>query len=85
MPKRDSDEHRVILDISFPLGQSVNDGIDKDHYLGVAIDLTYPTIDSFTTMVKAVSPGALMYKRVFCQAYHQIWTDPFDVQYQGFF
>ena len=85
MPKRDSNKHQVNLDMSFPIGHSINDRIDKDHYLEVAIDLTYPTINSFTTMVKAVSPGALMYKRDLCQAYSQIWTDPFDVSYQGFF
>ena len=71
--------------MSFPPGHSVNDGINKDHYLGVLIDLTYPTIDSFTTMVKALGPEALMYKRDLCRAYHQIWTDPFDVPYQGFY
>ena len=85
VPKWDSDERRVILDMSFPSDHSINDGIDKDCYLGVCIDLTYPTIDSFTTMVKAVGPGALMYKRDLRRAYHQIWTDPFDVPYQGFF
>ena len=72
VPKHDSDERRVILDMSFPPGHSVNDRIDKDHYLGVTIDLTYPTIDSFATMVKAVGPGVLMYKRDLCRAYHQI-------------
>ena len=71
--------------MSFPSGHSFNDGIDKDCYLGVSIDLTYLTINSFTTMVKAVGPGALMYKRDLCRAYHQICTDPFDVPYQGFF
>ena len=85
VPKWDSDERRVILDISFPSGHSVNDGIDKDCNLGISIDLTYPTIDSFATMVKAVSPGVLMYKRDLYRVYHQIWTDPFDVPYQGFF
>ena len=84
VPKWDSDERRVILNMSFPSGHSVNDGIDEDHYLGVSIDFTYPTLDSFTTMVKAVGPGALMYKRDLHRAYHQIWTDPFDVPYQGF-
>ena len=77
VPKQDSDEHQVILNMSFPSGHSVSDGIDKDQYLGVSIDLMYPTIDSFTTMVKAVGPGALMYKRDMHRAYHQIWTDPF--------
>ena len=85
VPKRDSDERRVILNMSFPSGHSVNDGINKDFYLGVSIDLTYPTIDSFTTVVKAVGQGALMYKRDLCRAYCQIWTDPFDVPFQGFF
>ena len=51
----------------------------------MAIDLTHPTIDSFATIVKAVGPGALMYKRDLHRAYHQVWTDPFDVPYQGFF
>ena len=36
-------------------------------------------------MVKAVGTGALMYKRDLHRAYHQIWTDPFDVPFQGFF
>ena len=85
MPKRNSDEHQVILDMSFPLVYRINNRTDKDCYLGVAIDLTYPTIDSFTTIVKAVSPWALMYKRDLHWAYCQIWSDPFDVPYQGFF
>ena len=71
--------------MSFPPGHSVNDGINKDHYLGVLIDLTYPTIDSFTTMGKAVGPEALMYKRDLHRAYHQNWTDLFNVPYQGFY
>ena len=85
IPKQDSEEHRVILVMSFPMGTSINDGIDKDKYLGVAIELAYPTIDAFATMVKAVGPGALMYKWDLCRAYRQIWMDPFDVPYWGFF
>ena len=80
--KRDSEEQRVILDMSFPMG---NDGIDKDKYLGVAIELVYPTIDTFATMVKAVGPGVLMYKCDLYRADRQIWTYPFDIPYQGFF
>ena len=70
IPEHDSEEHRVILDMSFPMGTSVNDGTDKDKYLGVAIELAYPTIDAFTT--KAMGLGALMYKRDQCRAYRQI-------------
>ena len=71
--------------MSFPIGASVNDGIDKDKFLGVAIELAYLTIDVFATMVKAMGPGALMYKQDLHRVYRQIWTDPFDVPYQFFF
>ena len=33
--KKDSSEKRIILDLSFPLGLAINEGIDKDKYLGV--------------------------------------------------
>ena len=46
VPKRDSDERRVILDLSFPRGHSVNDGIPKDSYLGVPGRLHFPTVDA---------------------------------------
>ena len=71
--------------MSFPMGTSVNDGIDKDEYLGEAIELAYLTIDAFASMVKMVGPGALMYKWDLHRAYRQIWPDSFDVPYQGFY
>ena len=74
----------MILDMSFPQGSSVNDPTDKDKYLWVAIELEYPAIDSFATMVRAVGPGTSMYKCDLHWAYRQIWTDPFHVPYQGF-
>lgn len=36
VPKPDSDEHRFILDLSWPAGSSVNDGISKD-FFGVTL------------------------------------------------
>ena len=44
------------------MGSSVNNSIDKDRYIGVVIELAYPTINSFAIMVRAVEPGVLMYK-----------------------
>ena len=34
VPKKDSNERRVILDLSFPKGTSINDAIPKYYYLG---------------------------------------------------
>ena len=34
-----SDKRRVILDLIFPPGQSVNDGVTRDEYLGAYFEL----------------------------------------------
>jgi hypothetical protein len=33
--KHDSVERRVILDLSYPVGNSINDGISQEYYLGM--------------------------------------------------
>ncbi len=38
-PKLDSTEQQIILDLSFPRGLSVNDGIPKESYLGTKFKL----------------------------------------------
>ena len=85
IPKKDSEEKRIILDMSYPDAFSVNDGIDKTKYLGAPIKLAFPTIDAFAAMVRFIGPGALMYKRDLRRAYRQIWTCLCDVPYQGFY
>ena len=49
--KRDSTSRRIILDLSFPAGYSVNDGIDKHYYCGKPIKLVYPTIDTLVQRI----------------------------------
>lgn len=45
-PKKESNKRRVILDLSYPFGSAVNDGISKDEYCRVQIKLTYPMVDT---------------------------------------
>ena len=52
--KPNSDNRRVILDLSFPPNESVNDGVKRDQYLGTYFDLTYPSVD---TLVKNSKTG----------------------------
>ena len=52
VPKRDSQERRVILDLSFPESISVNDGILKDNYLGENISVSYPSVDDLISLIK---------------------------------
>jgi hypothetical protein len=44
VPKKDSLERRVIVDLNFPEGLAVNDGISKDLYLGEKVSVHYPTV-----------------------------------------
>ena len=69
VPKRDSAERRVIVDLRWPCGTSVNDGIPSDSFLGESISLTYPTIDSIVDAVISLRPGCLLYKRDLKKAY----------------
>ena len=50
--KRGSDERRVIMDLRFPPGNSVNERIPKDRYNGEGFSLTFPSIDALVYMVK---------------------------------
>ena len=55
--KPNSDNRRVIVDLSWPLGYSVNGGIDKNSYLGTDFSLHLPTIDHITDQLKKLGKG----------------------------
>jgi len=83
VPKWDSDERRVIVDLSWSCGNSVNDGIPSDSFVGEPISLTYPTIDSIVDAVISLGPGCLLYKRDLKKAYRQFPVDPKDYHLLG--
>lgn len=82
--KKDSDERRVILDLSFPEGHSVNDGIDKKRYLGEPIELKFPSVDAFGALIFRKGQGCVMFKRDLKRAYRQILVCPGDVRKLGY-
>ena len=50
--------HRcVIVDLSFPHGRSVNDGVQLDTYLGTNFIFTLPAIDNIPSQVKQLGKG----------------------------
>ena len=55
--KPKSDRRRVIVDLSWPQGPSVNAGIDKFSYLISAFALTFPTVDDITAELKHLGRG----------------------------
>ena len=63
--KRDSPERRVILDLSFPSGKSVNDHISKEFYLGEKVELSYPNVDDLVGIIKDKGPRCMLFKKRF--------------------
>ena len=55
--KPNSDRCRVIVDLSWPQGASVNAGIDNFSYLDSAFALTFPTVDDITAELKRLGRG----------------------------
>ena len=84
VPKDSADERRVIVDLSWPAGASVNDGISKDVYLGKTINLHYASVEQVCDMVNEIGPGAMIYKRDLRHAYRQVAVDPRDYRYLGY-
>ena len=85
MPKSDLHERRVTVDLSWPIGDSVNDGIDGEMYLGEPSDLHFPTIDDIISLIHNAGQGCLIYKRDLKSAYRQFFVDPGDWQYLGYY
>ena len=85
VPKSSLDERRVIVDLSWPKGNAVNDGISKDVYLGEVIELHYASVEQVCRMVLEVGLGCHIYKRDLRHAYRQIPVDPYDYQYLGYY
>jgi len=76
IPKKDSKEPRIILDLSYPMGYAINDDIPTDSYLGMATRTTYPTVDDLVILVHKLGRGCLLYKKDLKKAYRQIPIDP---------
>lgn len=82
--KRDLADRRVIMDLSFPPGNSVNDRIPKNIYLGEDICLKYPSIDELVSLIKKKGRGCALFKRDFKRVYKQFLFDPGNLHYLGF-
>ena len=81
--KPNSDRRRVIIDLSWPLGASVNSGIDKNTYLDAPVMLTFPTVDDIMSELKRLGCGALLYKIDISHVFRHVKVDPGDYNLLG--
>ena len=82
-PKKDSHKRRIILDLSYPKGRSVNDGIRKDRYCGTPVKLSYPTIDTLAERIQKLGPGCKIWKIDLSRYFKQIPICPHDYSLVG--
>ena len=75
-PKPSSDHRRVIIDLSYPKGQSVNQGVSSEQYLNTAFILSLPTIDNITQKIRKYGKGSLIYKIDISRAFRHVKIDP---------
>ncbi|XP_050390001.1 uncharacterized protein LOC126808959 isoform X3 [Patella vulgata] len=79
IPKQEKDTFRLIHDLSFPLGNSVNSGIDPFY-----TEVHYDSIDTVVSLVKQHGRGALMAKTDIQNAYRLLPIHPDDYELLGF-
>ena len=82
--KKDCNERRIILDLSYPPGNSINDGIDKTKYLESDIELRFPTVDNLIKIVLRKGKNCLLFKRDLKRYYRQIFVDPSCIYLLGY-
>ena len=55
------------MNLSWPWGNSVSDGIFKDFYLGNRVSVHYPSLDDLVDMVVSLGHGCLLFKTDLCR------------------
>ena len=77
--KKESQKRRLILDLSFPENNSINEGIEKDWYLGEYDKLELPSVDQLVEKIMYLGKGCKVFKVDLSRAYRQIYLDPKDI------
>ena len=75
---------RVVFDLSFPEGSSVNSGIPKDTYLNKPYSLPLPGTDTLQALIRTKGHGCHLFKKDLSRTYRQLRVDPCDYSYLGF-
>ena len=78
--KKDTEERRIILDLSYPKGNAINDYISKENYLGNQIRLVYPGVE----IIKIKGRGCLLFKRDLRKAFRQFPVDVGEASVLGY-
>ena len=81
---KDKDKRRVILDLSFPYGQSVNDNVNRMAFDNDAFTLKFPDIDNIVEKIISMEDPYLA-KIDVARAFRNLRVDPADALKFGIF
>ena len=81
-PKPD-DTRRIIVNLSFPYGDSVNDRISNAVYDGADFNLKYPSVDNIVEAIHELGPDVLLSKIDVSRAFRNLRVDPGDFDLLG--
>ena len=81
--KQDSLQKKTIMDLSWPKGLPVNNGVDQDKYFDTPYLLNYPSIDNITASHSKLGPAAQLFTINISRAFCQIKVDPGDIDLLG--
>ena len=76
--KPDSENRRIIIDLSWPLEASVNHFTKANMYLSTMYKLQYPTVDNITETLLRLGSEAVIYKIDLSCVFRQLRIDPYD-------
>ena len=83
--KSSSTNRRVIINLSWPLGHSVNSGVGNDSYLHTDFVLTYPSVDNITNEVLKLGKGCQIFKVDISRAFQHVPIDSGDLDLLGLY
>ena len=75
---KDTDKRRVILNLSYPHGHSLNGNVDKLHFDGKTFVLKFPSVDDIVNEICEYSTELLISKIDISRAFRNLRVDPAD-------
>ena len=76
--KKGSDKRRIIIDLSFPIGHSVNDGVLKNYFQVSPCSFKLPTVTDLADIIADLGLGAWLWKADLERPYRQLQSDPLN-------
>ena len=81
--KKGSSDRRVVVDLSFPKGRSVNSGIKKGCYQGEPFVFTLPSMTDLSSNAVELGPGCFLWSADLARAYRQLRICPLSAPLLG--